>query len=556
MKPFEIVYIYEKPGSSSYYLVGTSDKKPLGFVNKADIVEWDNRLCLLFTPLKGRNPALVFDGVDGLEKCVSGAEDFIDTNGKPHPSSIAMEPDEKRFTSQRFSMLLPILGKQRLGSSNPSGARVQAYNIGFLTGGDMSAKVPPKGTGTISSSGSLAQLEVMFLIDATGSMGPYIEATKEIVNRVTQKILGSREAGCRFGVTAYRDYKDEYVYRQFSSLNRSPSAVKSSLSSIAAGGGHDAPEAVFDGFYGALTETNWHKVDNTFRIIVLIGDASPHLTGEGNPKRLTARELSMKASEKKVRTIAVRIKSGSADARGDAEFNKLAEGLTDADKGSYIEVTHGGSSESDFIKQTSGKIFNEIIRLEKMIAVIKESEGSFGTTPVIPRGTSSTDRAIILKNITIKPGSPRPIEFSTGWVSEYDDKGERLVNAYAYMTKNEFQLMTSYIKLMSTILNNPGEGMEKAFIEMIETSTGETLKEKDLEDHYRKALSLPVKTDILRIPIDEIRDWGEDRKAKMMKVVNGKINSLELWANNLDNWFDSPGGGSFEYTFVPVDMLP
>lgn len=548
LEPFDIVYIY---GKGSFYKVGPTPNEVTGYIPKSDLTEWNSRLCLHFTPLKGRQPGLVFNDPESLKECLRGTQDFYDTNGRPHSKSIAMEPDEN-LADQRFTMLLPILDEERMRLGT---GQHMAYKIGFLSGGDASYAAPAESSKRRSS--KVAELELMFLIDATGSMQPYIDGTKEIVKNVTQRILTSREGGCRFGVTAYRDYEDEFVYRQFSNLTSNSYKSVAALSSIAADGGHDTPEAVFDGFLGSLTETNWHETQNTLRLIILIGDASAHPPGAvGNPKNISSRQLLQKASEMKVRTLAVKLDHGSSDSEGAGQFMELAEGLTEADKGSFIDVPFKGTMDSEFIDKTSAKIEAEILRLEKMIKVIRDSEESIYKDPVFPAGTSRTDRAIILKNVTIKSGSPRPIEFNTGWINEFTKDGSKLLNSYVYMTKDEFDLMIKYIKFSSDVIKDTDKALAGTIKEVIEVSTGETLEGTDLEVHYKKALSLPVKSDILRIPVSELHSWGEERKSRILKLAEGKYNQLEIWGNNLENWYEAPGGGGFKYTFVPVDMLP
>lgn len=561
LQEMDIVYIYNNSGSS--YEIGPDANGPMGFVPKNTVQRWDTRICVHFTPMAGRDAALVFKDPGTLENCLRGAESFYDGSKNPHPSSVAQEPDDKR-TSDRFSMLMPVLDRKR---SRSGSSLNQLFNVGFLAGGSSTAS----STSTVrpARESKIGELELMFLVDATASMTPFIDATKDIIENVTKRILKSREGGVRFGVTAYRDYIDEqdqmeYITKQFIDLTSNPGSVKSTLESVyeAEVDSEDAPEAVFDGYFASVTETSWKESPNTLRVIILIGDASGHQPGHPkNPMNYSSDLLLHKASENRVRTIAVKINSGRMedDALSKSQFFEIAEGFTDADKGSFIQVDYPDREDdvpTQFVEKTSAQIEREINRLEKLITAYEDTRKSGSPTVKFRADVTSTDRAIILKNIKLDFGSDDPFVFSTGWLSEYDGRGAKNLETYAYMTRNEFDLMLSYIRVVDQIIKNPDMALESIIKEVLEAASGEKLEGSDLAGHYKKTLDLPAKTDILKIPITEINSWGAERKSRMIELIKDKLESLEKWENALDNWNKSPGKRGEQYTFVPLDMLP
>ena len=92
--------------------------------------------------------------------------------------------------------------------------------------------------------GNAPALEMVFVIDTTGSMGGLIEGAKQrvwgIVNEVMQS---SSHPSVSIGLVAYRDRGDQYV-TQVLPLTNDLDKVYSVLMDYQAGGGGDGPEDV------------------------------------------------------------------------------------------------------------------------------------------------------------------------------------------------------------------------------------------------------------------------------------------------------------------------
>lgn len=120
------------------------------------------------------------------------------------------------------------------------------------------------------------RIDVVFAIDATGSMGDEIEVVKTKVSKMMTDIqAGNPKPDVRFGLVAYRDHGDAYVTKVYP-LTAAVDTIQTSLTQIEAGGGGDTPEAVAEGLNSAVNEMNWDGDANTTRMIFLIGDAGPH----------------------------------------------------------------------------------------------------------------------------------------------------------------------------------------------------------------------------------------------------------------------------------------
>ena len=113
-------------------------------------------------------------------------------------------------------------------------------------------------------------LDLLFIMDLTGSMGPYINEIQTnliyIMNKIIEQSVG---ISINLGFIGYRDIDEEYIDLDFT---KDYSYIENQISDIIASGGGDDPEDVAWAFERAL-EKSW-KSDARF--IVFVADAPGH----------------------------------------------------------------------------------------------------------------------------------------------------------------------------------------------------------------------------------------------------------------------------------------
>ncbi|GAA6059913.1 hypothetical protein JCM10212_005296 [Sporobolomyces blumeae] len=126
-------------------------------------------------------------------------------------------------------------------------------------------------------------LDLVFILDCTGSMGSYIASATKNIELICDNIVQSgRLPGpecLRVGLIAYRDYPPQdnsYTTKSFAFTSSVPT-VKEHLKSLYASGGGDGPEGVTAGMKAAL-ELDWRQ--DAAKMCVLIADAPCHGIGE------------------------------------------------------------------------------------------------------------------------------------------------------------------------------------------------------------------------------------------------------------------------------------
>jgi len=142
---------------------------------------------------------------------------------------------------------------------------ITVWLVAFLCAATVRAASPPR-------------IEVAFAIDATGSMGPYIEQARARIGQIAQSLAeGEPKPDIRFALVAFRDKGDEFVTR-VKPFTPKLEEMKAYLDATEANGGGDTPEAVLEGLKAALVELSWtpkrsKEDENVVRLIYLVGDA-------------------------------------------------------------------------------------------------------------------------------------------------------------------------------------------------------------------------------------------------------------------------------------------
>lgn len=122
---------------------------------------------------------------------------------------------------------------------------------------------------------SRPQIEVVFVLDTTGSMSGLIEGAKQKIFSIASRIAtGKPTPRLKVGLVAYRDVGDEYVTKRYD-LSEDLDTVFTHLRQFRADGGGDTPEHVGRGLGEAVSKMSWSDNRETMKVIFLVGDAPP-----------------------------------------------------------------------------------------------------------------------------------------------------------------------------------------------------------------------------------------------------------------------------------------
>lgn len=191
-----------------------------------------------------------------------------------------------------------------------------------------------------------ADLDVVFVLDTTGSMSGEIREVQERVRQLGASLAAAREGEhLRYGIVAYRDRGDDYITKEFD-LSSDVGAAAAFLSELRADGGGDGPESVVAAIAAALQKISWNLSDHVERQIFLIGDAPPHLDYADEP---TPDELIAEA--RRARIVINSIGCRSLPPNGVTFFRMLAYST----EGSYQHIGRVRAAEPGALTEALGR---------------------------------------------------------------------------------------------------------------------------------------------------------------------------------------------------------
>ena len=144
-----------------------------------------------------------------------------------------------------------------------------------------------------------SSLNILFVIDTTGSMDPYKNLCAESISLISTKLSGinqifpGRKALVKFGYVAYRDLKDRVPF-EFCEFTEDQEKMITMVKNLQCTGGGDTCEDV----KGALKAALSVKWDAQYKFIVMIADSPSHgiiyhSPGESddNPEEIMTKEI-------------------------------------------------------------------------------------------------------------------------------------------------------------------------------------------------------------------------------------------------------------------------
>lgn len=127
-------------------------------------------------------------------------------------------------------------------------------------------------------------MEVVFVLDTTGSMSGMLAGAKQKIWAIANKLKSAQPTPeIRFGLVGYRDRHDAYVTKVFG-LTSNLDDVYTNLHAFQADGGGDEPESVNEALHQAVRDLQWSSDPSVLRVIFLVGDARPHMDYQDDVK--------------------------------------------------------------------------------------------------------------------------------------------------------------------------------------------------------------------------------------------------------------------------------
>ena len=230
-------------------------------------------------------------------------------------------------------------------------------------------------------------LDLLFIMDVTGSMGPYIREVKtNLLNIIDGIVKECPGININLGFIGYRDYYENYTDIDFI---QDPEHLKNIINSVYASGGGDFPEDVSLAFELALKKT-WK---NNARLAVFIADAPEHGKKYGysdyygtKPERRDLEEMIIEMAQKGISLFCLRIR------RETDIMLKIFQDIYMAEKANNTQfqiVDNKDISLSKVVIDYAIKVYNEqrisndncLISKDEAISILKTQYGITNSNP-------------------------------------------------------------------------------------------------------------------------------------------------------------------------------
>lgn len=253
--------------------------------------------------------------------------------------------------------LFYLADAQNRDSDKPASVRVSAEGVEAVTvilGNEDEIEVQ---TAAVTTQ---AKLDLMFVVDTTGSMGDELEYLKAELGDVVRRVASESDvASIRTSVNFYRDEQDEYLVRYFGFKDDIDEAVRN-ISDQSANGGGDYEEAVHTALDNAI---NAHAWDNdSVKIMFLVLDAPPHCQADVI--------ASLSASIEKAASMGIHIIPVMASGT-DTTCEVLFRSIAILTGGTYAFLTNDSGVGNPHAEQSVGA-FNVEKLNDLMVRVIKQ----------------------------------------------------------------------------------------------------------------------------------------------------------------------------------------
>lgn len=137
--------------------------------------------------------------------------------------------------------------------------------------------IDPKPIGHIIAPTGKPKVDVVFVLDTTGSMTGLIQTAKDKIWSIATTMASAQPTPeIRIGLVAYRDRGDHYVTKVVD-LSDDLDSVYATLMDFQADGGGDTPESVNQALYDAVHKVSWSQDPQAYQVVFLVGDAPPHM---------------------------------------------------------------------------------------------------------------------------------------------------------------------------------------------------------------------------------------------------------------------------------------
>ncbi|MCX8574190.1 MULTISPECIES: vWA domain-containing protein [unclassified Gilliamella] len=595
---FSRYYVYERKNQNNqeWLSVGPdSYGKTVGWINGSCAIEWNMQMTLVFTNPVERDPLLFFKDKDSLtaivdsehpETLLKPIREALNVN-QTSPKVIAQEPAEFVDFKNNF-YLLPILQGEEV--MNGQGFYERILEVASVSKQDKLVAT----TQNVKSSTTTQKIDdstnqvapfkaaIVFVIDSTISMDPYISRTKEAVERVYQHIEKEKlQDQVKFGLVSFRSSltasdKLEFVTKVFADPNQVKNRedfkkLSASLKQASVSTAYFAEDS-FAGVAQALNDINWNSFGARYMILITDASAIPgddKLSSTG----MDAAQLRLEAQHKGVAIYALHLKTAS----GEKDHQIAATQYSDLTYNDFIHKSLYYPVNAGNVNEFGQKVDSLAKALAEQVKLAYKGEASIGNAINAKDGNADMlndalllGKAMQLAYLGETNGSKAPSVFKA-WIADKDFIKPTIPTAEPRILLTKSQL-SDLSDIVSKIANAANDGLISADdmfsqLRSVAAAMGQdpsklksnaVTKIADLGLLGEYLDNIPYKSDVTGLDQETWKSMSGLEQEKFIRNLNSKIRYYQKCNADVDRWISlAEGSDPRENVYpIPLEMLP
>ncbi|OTQ33669.1 serine/threonine protein kinase [Gilliamella apicola] len=592
---FSRYYVYERKtdNNQQWLSVGPdSYGKTIGWINNACAIAWNMQMTLVFTNPVDRDSLLFFKDKASLTNLVDAnqPETLLKPirealkNNKSVPEIVAQEPKEYVDFKTNF-YLLPILQGEEV--MNGKGFYERILEVASVSKQDDLVKNNNAQSNVQSSDDDINQVApfkaaIVFVIDSTISMDPYISRTKEAVEQVYRHIEKEHlQEQVKFGLVSFRSSlqtsdKLEFLTKIFVDPNKVQNRedfiqLSSSLKQATVSTAYFAEDS-YAGIAKALNDINWNSFGARYMILITDASAIPgddKLSSTG----MDAAQLRLEAQHKGVAIYALHLKTPS----GEKDHQVAATQYSDLTYNDYIHKSLYYPVNAGDVNEFGRKVDLLAKTLSEQVKLAYKGEASVGNAINAKDDSSNMlkdalllSKAMQLAYLGDTNGTKAPSVFK-GWIADKDFVKPTIPTAEPRILLTKSQL-SDLSDIVSKIANAANDGLISADdmfsqLRSVAAAMGQD-PNKLKSDSVTKIADLgllgeyldniPYKSDVTGLDQDTWKSMSGLEQEKFIRNLNSKVRYYQKCNADVDRWISlAEGSDPRDNVYpIPLEMLP
>ena len=599
---FSRFYVYERAqaANAEWLKVGPdSFGKTVGWLPAACTTDWKMQLTLAFTNPANRDRLMFFKDRATLEGILDAPDPVSKVaplraklkQGTLAPGVLAQEPEYFVDLHKQF-YLLPVLSGEEVMTEE--GFRTRLLNVASVSKAD--DKAQPAGAAATPDAGAAkaGQLKefsaaVVFVIDSTISMDPYIERTREAIRKVYKQIenenLGNQ---VKFGLVAFRSNTKavpglEYVSKMYADPNKVTGSedflAKVADLKQAKVSSKSFDEDAYAGVMHSIDKVDWSQFGA--RYVVLITDASA-LDGDDklSTTGMSADQVRLEAANPGVAIYTLHLKTpaGIKDhAKAESQYQNLST-YPGTNTSLYYPVNAG---DVQAFGQKVDALASAITSQVKAAYMGEDAIGSAlnakqDVTPKDPAQQKMLDDAALIGHamqlayLGEKTNSQAPPVFQA-WITDRDLIKQNIptTDVRVLLTKSQLSDLSD---VMKQILDAANEGLispTEMFDRLRSVAATMGADPNQLKQNGNAKLAqmgvlgeyledLPYQSEVLNLDEETWKSWDGLAQEKFIRNLSTKLRHYQRYNADVDRWVALANDSDARDNVypVPLEMMP